>query len=44
MPYRIIKVKGGYKVQNTQTFRTYSLNPMTKENALRQFCILRFNL
>ena len=44
MPYRIIKVNGGYKVQNTQTFRTYSLNPMTKENAIRQFRILMLNL
>jgi hypothetical protein len=36
MPYQISKVKGGYKVQNMQTGKTYSHKPLTKSKAIKQ--------
>lgn len=42
MPWKVVKVKGkkggkgGYKVKNTETGKTYSKKPMTKAMAKRQ--------
>jgi hypothetical protein len=36
MPYKIAKVKGGYKVKNKDTGRTYAKKPQTKEKAKSQ--------
>jgi len=36
MPYRIQHVKGGYKVQNVVSGKTYSVHPLTKSKALKQ--------
>ena len=36
MPYIIKKVKGGYKVQNSETKHVYSNNPLTKLRAEKQ--------
>ena len=33
MPYKQIKVKGGYKNKNTKTGKLHSNKPMTKKNA-----------
>jgi hypothetical protein len=36
MPYKIIKNKDGYYVENANTKKKYSKNPLKKENALKQ--------
>lgn len=36
MPYHIIKVMGGYKVQNKVTKRVYSNHPQSYDMAVRQ--------
>jgi hypothetical protein len=36
MPYKIVKVKGGYKVRNVDTGSFYSSYALTKEMANRQ--------
>ena len=36
MPYKIVKVKGGFKVQNLETKQLFSSYPLTKEMAMRQ--------
>jgi hypothetical protein len=36
MPYKIVKVKGGYKVQNAVNKDFYSSYALTKEMAMRQ--------
>lgn len=36
MPYKISKVKGGYKVKNKKTGKSYSKKPMSKEKAEAQ--------
>jgi hypothetical protein len=41
MPYKQIKVKGGYKNKNTATGKLHSKNPMTKKNADSQLRILK---
>jgi hypothetical protein len=41
MPYKIIKVKGGYKNKNLSTGKTYSKKPMTKKNVEKQMVILK---
>jgi hypothetical protein len=41
MPYHIIKSGKGYKVENKQTKKKYSKNPMTKTKADKQIKILR---
>lgn len=41
MPYKQIKVKGGYKNKNTKTGKLHSNKPMTKKNADSQLRILK---
>lgn len=36
MPYQIQHVKGGYKVQNMETGKTYSHKPLSKSKAIKQ--------
>jgi hypothetical protein len=36
MPYAVVKVPGGFKVQNKKTKQVFSNHPMTKEMAERQ--------
>jgi hypothetical protein len=36
MPYKIIAVKGGWKVQNEDTGKVYSDKPMSKLRAKKQ--------
>ena len=40
MPFRIIKNKDGYFVENLETGRRFSKKPMTEQNAIKQFKIL----
>jgi hypothetical protein len=40
MPFRIIKNKKGYFVENLETGRRFSKKPMTEQNAIKQFKIL----
>lgn len=40
MPYKIVKVNGGYKVKNIKTGVYYSKQPMTLSNAKKQLRIL----
>lgn len=41
MPFSIIKLKGGYKVQNKDSKKTYSKAPLTKTKAQKQLIALR---
>tara|TARA_R100000742_G_C4243796_1_gene63016 strand:+ start:566 stop:709 length:144 start_codon:yes stop_codon:yes gene_type:complete len=41
MPYKTIKVNGGYKNKNTTTGKVYSKKAMTKSNAEKQLTILK---
>jgi len=41
MPYKTIKVKGGYKNKNLSTGKMYSKKAMTKQNVEKQMKILR---
>lgn len=36
MPYNIVKVHKGYKVQNAVSGKTYSVHPLTKSKAIKQ--------
>lgn len=36
MPFKVQKVKGGYKVKNTDTGKTYSKKPIPKTKAKKQ--------
>ena len=36
MPYKLVKVKGGYKVQNMETKQLFSSYALTKQMAMRQ--------
>lgn len=36
MPYKVVKVKGGYKVQNLDTGSYYSSYPLSKATATKQ--------
>ena len=40
MPYKIMKIKNGYKVKNTNTNKNTSKKPMTKSNAKKQKSLL----
>tara|TARA_R110002012_G_scaffold218325_1_gene389614 strand:+ start:407 stop:559 length:153 start_codon:yes stop_codon:yes gene_type:complete len=41
MPYKTIKVNGGYKNKNLTTGKLYSKKPMTKKNVDKQMKILK---
>lgn len=41
MPFKQIKVNGGYKNKNTTTGKTYSKKAMSKSNADKQLKILK---
>jgi len=41
MPYKTIKVNGGYKNKNTTTNKVYSKKAMTKSNVEKQMKILK---
>lgn len=41
MPYTIVKVRGGYKVKNTETGEFHSKKPMTHNDAIAQLLILK---
>ena len=41
MPFAIVKLKGGYKVQNKDTKKTYSKKPLTKTTARKQLIALK---
>jgi len=43
MPYKIVKVNGGYKVKNIKTGVFYSKHPMTLSSAKKQLRILEMN-
>lgn len=43
MPYKIGKSKGGYKVFNKNTGKSYSKKPQTKEKAIAQLSALKIN-
>ena len=36
MPYKLLHIKNGFKVQNKETKKTYSKSPLTKEKAIKQ--------
>jgi len=36
MPYKVVKVKGGYKVQNMKTKQFFSSYALSRETAMRQ--------
>ena len=44
MPYKLQKVKGGYKVVSKNTGRTHSRKPMTKAKATAQLRALYANV
>jgi len=41
MPYKLVELKGGYKVQNKDTKKTYSKKPLTKTKAQKQLIALK---
>ena len=43
MPFKIIVLKGGYKVQNKDTKKTYSNKPMTLNKAQKQLIALKIH-
>ena len=43
MPYKVVKVSGGYKVQNTETKKYFSNYPLSKEMANRQIMALNIS-
>lgn len=43
MPYGIKKVKGGFKVHNKKTGKTYAKKPQTKKMAKKQMAALYAN-
>jgi len=40
MPYKIVKVKGGYKVQNIETKQVFSTYPLSQTVAKKQLMAL----
>lgn len=40
MPYKVVKVKGGYKVQNADSGKYYSIKPLTLAVAKKQLLAL----
>ena len=40
MPYKVVKVKGGYKVQNLDSGRYFSTYPLTLVKAKKQLIAL----
>lgn len=40
MPYKLVRKKGGYIVQNTKTKKEYSSHPIPKKNAEAQLRLL----
>ena len=42
MPFKITKVKNGYKVKNIDTNKTYSNKPLTKDKANKQLKVLNY--
>lgn len=43
MPFKLLKLKGGYKVENKETKKTYSKLPLTKDKAIKQLKALKIN-
>jgi hypothetical protein len=43
MPYQIVHLKHGYKVQNKDTKKTYSLHPLSKIKAEAQLKALHIH-
>ena len=43
MPYKLVKVKGGYKIQNLKSGKFYSSYPLTRDQARRQLLALLIN-
>lgn len=43
MPYHIVKVPGGYMVENKETKRRYSLHPQTLSVAKKQLIALNIH-
>ena len=43
MPYKIVKVSGGYKVENTENKKHYSNYALTKKMAERQMLALNIS-
>ncbi len=41
MPFKIITVKGGFKVKNTDSKKVYSKKAMSKKNVKKQLNILK---
>ncbi len=41
MPYKLRRAGKGWKVENTQTHKTYSKKPIPKARAVRQFGYLK---
>jgi len=41
MPFKIITVKGGFKVKNTDSKKVYSKKPMSEKNVKKQLSILK---
>ena len=44
MPYKLVKVKGGYKVQNLDSGKYFSSYPLTKTEAKKQLLALLINV
>jgi hypothetical protein len=42
MPFKLIKLKNKFKVQNADTGKTYSKNPISKDKAVKQMRVLNF--
>lgn len=36
MPFKLLHIMNGYKVQNIETKKTYSKSPLPKEKAIKQ--------
>lgn len=43
MPFKIVKVKSGFKVKNENTKKVYSKKPLTKEKAGKQLKAILIN-
>jgi len=42
MPFKEVKVKGGYVIRNLDTGKKYSKHPISKKNADAQLRILKY--
>jgi len=42
MPFKLIQLKNKFKVQNEDTKKTYSKNPISKDKAIKQMRVLNF--